>query len=90
MNASAPIRVLFFSVVREAVGGLESVALTPGIDLPESPSLKDVLSRLEEKFPRLVAWRDRLLLAVDFEFASRDQRLKPGQEVALMPPVQGG
>jgi molybdopterin converting factor small subunit len=90
MTATAPIRVLFFSVVRESVGGIEDLSLAPGIDLPEAATLRDLVQVLEERFPALSAWRNRLLLAVDLEFASPDQRLKPGQEVALMPPVQGG
>jgi len=31
-----------------------------------------------------------LLVARDLEYAGRDTRLSPGQEVAVMPPVQGG
>jgi molybdopterin converting factor small subunit len=29
-------------------------------------------------------------MAVDLEYATRETQLFPGQEVALMPPVQGG
>ena len=35
-------------------------------------------------------WDERLLLAVNAEFANRDSVLREGDEVALMPPVQGG
>jgi molybdopterin converting factor small subunit len=49
-----------------------------------------LLAELYERWPALSSWDGRLLMAVDLEYATRETQLIPGQEVALMPPVQGG
>ncbi|MGI8604902.1 MAG: MoaD/ThiS family protein [Verrucomicrobiales bacterium] len=90
MNDEPPIRVLFFSAVRDAVGGLQETTVNLKRDLPSGVVLGDLIAWLEEKFPKLEGWRGRLLLAVDQEYAEPSTSLRPGQEIALMPPVQGG
>jgi molybdopterin synthase sulfur carrier subunit len=82
------IRVLFFSLLREIVGADELAWPWP----PESSpaTVRTLLDSLFSRFPGLEAWRDRLLVAVDLEYATPSQPIRPGQEVALMPPVQGG
>jgi molybdopterin converting factor small subunit len=45
---------------------------------------------LEACYPGLEGWKGSLLLAVNGEYADRATRIAAGDEVALMPPVQGG
>jgi molybdopterin converting factor small subunit len=85
---SGEIRVLFFSVLREIVGADEIVRPWPPLEAEST--VASLLEDLFEAFPGLEKWRERLLVAVDLEFATPDQPVHPGQEVALMPPVQGG
>ena len=40
--------------------------------------------------PKLREWDGNILVAADLEYVDRDARLRDGQEVAIMPPVQGG
>lgn len=54
------------------------------------PVIASLLAELYTRWPALAPWDGRLLLAVDLEYATRETPLLPGQEVALMPPVQGG
>lgn len=78
--------VLFFSVLRDLVGA-ESLSLT----LPTSEvTMGAILESLYRDHPALRDWDSRLLLAVNAEFATRGDLVKDGDEVALMPPVQGG
>ncbi len=80
-----PVRVLFFSVLRDVTGAAE---LT--LELPEGATLAALLAELFDRWPHLRDWDASLLLAIDHDYATRDTRLHPGCEVAIMPPVQGG
>lgn len=78
-------RVLLFSVLRDLVGA-ERIE----VDLPEGANLGGLVEAMAADFPALVEWEGRMLLAVNGEYAGRDVVLADGDEVALMPPVQGG
>ncbi len=82
------VTVLFFSVLRDLVGADQlpvELATTDG-----APTLDFLLTTLYATHPGLESWDSRLLLAVNAEFAPRGTLLRAGDEVALMPPVQGG
>lgn len=79
------VTVLLFSVLRE-IAGTESLSLS----LPTEATLGDAAGAVIAQFPRMADWDSRLLLAVNSEYANRDTALHDGDEVALMPPVQGG
>jgi len=57
---------------------------------PAGSTIADLLSRVEEKFPKLGAMRKSMLLAVGVEYQTSTYVLKEGDEVSLFPPVQGG
>ncbi|MCB1099283.1 MAG: MoaD/ThiS family protein [Verrucomicrobiales bacterium] len=81
------LKVLFFSLLQEAAGGQKQIAW------PVEPSGTTVASLLVEfyaRWPELKAWDGQIRVAVDLEYVARDHLVKPGQEMALMPPVQGG
>lgn len=79
------IETQFFSRLRDVAGGSH---LT--LDLPEGSTLADLLARLYTEHPEIHAWDRTLLLAVGLEFAERTQVLQEGDDVSIMPPVQGG
>jgi len=81
------VRVLVFSLLRDAVG---REALDVNLPNESEWAVSDLLDHLYEAHPELKKWDASLLVAVDQEYASRDQTLKSGQEIAIMPPVQGG
>ncbi len=80
------VRVLFFSVLRDVTGESEVVWDLPG----ESARVSDLLESLYVRWPVLGDWDGKLLVAADFQYVRRGDRLSEGQEVAIMPPVQGG
>ena len=80
------IRVLFFSVLRDLTGADQiDVAVER-----EGLTVADVIQLVYENHSRIEEWDSKLLIAVNGEFAERDDTLKDGDELALMPPVQGG
>ncbi|MDF1825454.1 MAG: MoaD/ThiS family protein [Verrucomicrobiales bacterium] len=80
------ITVLFFSLFRDKTGA-DSILL----ELPKgATTVADAMRLVFEKYSELESWSDKMLLAVNCEFAKPDVALKAGDELALMPPVQGG
>lgn len=79
------VTVLFFSVLRE-IAGTDRIEW----EIADRANLGELVADLEAHFPGLAAWDGRLLLAVNGEYADRSTPIAAGDEVALMPPVQGG
>ncbi len=79
------VRLLAFAGARDVVGA-------PEIDLAlASPcSAKDLWPLLLDRFPALAPYRGSIRLAVNGTYANEDDRVAPGDEVALIPPVAGG
>ena len=79
------MKVQFFSQLKEIVGTSELI-----LDLPDGTSVAELLARLYRDFPALAQWDRNLLVGVGVDFVGRDHRLLPNDEIAIMPPVQGG
>jgi len=79
------IRVLFFGVLKDLAG-----KASDSLSLPEDATLGDVLSHYERIIPRLKETASSLAMSVNQEYAGPSTRLRPGDEVALLPPVSGG
>lgn len=79
------MQVQFFSQLKEIVGTSEL-----NLDLPDGISVADLLARLYRDFPALAQWDRNLLIGAGVEFVGRDYRIRPNEQIAIMPPVQGG
>jgi len=79
------IRVQFYSHLRDLAGGSEL-----SIDLPDKATVGDLLTKIYEKVPTLRSRDKSILIGVGVEFVDRNYDLKPGEEISIMPPVQGG
>ena len=79
------IEIQFFSYFKDAAGCERTTE-----ELPEGATVHQLMKRIHERFPKLAAAKRSTLVAVGLEYAPSDQKLKPGDEVSLFPPVQGG
>ena len=79
------VRAQLFSHLRDAAGVSETEA-----QVPEGTSVADLLAVLYGQHPKLRAWDSSILIGVGVEFVDRNYLLKEGDEIAIMPPVQGG
>ena len=79
------IETLLFSRLRDLAG-----QGTLSFELPEGSTVGDLLARLYAEHPKIQGWDKSLLVAVGLEFAERTQVLRGGDNVSVMPPVQGG
>ncbi len=82
-DSPKPLRVLILGPLREQLGCESAVLAFPG-----DGSQSSFWRALGEKFP--VAMPRQLRLARDNEFLDADTSLRPGDELALIPPVSGG
>jgi MoaE-MoaD fusion protein len=60
------------------------------IEVPEQSSVADAIAIICEKHPSLNAHLGTARWALNFEFVDQEATLKAGDELALIPPVQGG
>ncbi len=81
------VNVLFFGATAETVGEREIE-----ISLKEDIKAENAFSQVLEKFPALEKNHDKksLLFAVNQEYASGDEIVKNGDELAIFTAVSGG
>lgn len=79
------LRVQFFSHLKDLAGASELE-----IEVQRPTTVAQLLQLLYERTPALRKWDNSILVGVGVEFVERDYLLQPDQELAIMPPVQGG
>jgi molybdopterin converting factor subunit 1 len=79
------IRMLAFAGARDVIGKGELE-----LELSSASTADEVLSLVCERHPGLVPYRASLRIAINGTYASGGDSVRPGDEVALIPPVAGG
>jgi MoaD family protein len=79
------VRVQFYAQLRDLAG-----LSTTDVDLAEGATISDLLQSVYDKFPALRSHDKNILVGAGVEFVDRNYELKPGDEISIMPPVQGG
>ncbi|PYL62012.1 MAG: molybdopterin synthase sulfur carrier subunit [Verrucomicrobia bacterium] len=79
------IRVQFYAQLRDLIGTRELE-----VDLSEGANVGDLLETVYAKQPALRVHDKSILTGSGVEFVDRSYKLEPGEEIAIMPPVQGG
>jgi molybdopterin converting factor small subunit len=79
------VRTLFYAQLRDLVGIREL-----DLDLADGATVRDLLDKIYAQQPALRSYDKSILIGAGVEFVDRNYELKPGEEIAIMPPVQGG
>ena len=79
------ITAQFFSQLKEIVGAAELP-----LELPDEATVADLLAQLYRAHPALEKWDRNILVGAGVELVGRDHVLQPNDQIAIMPPVQGG
>ena len=79
------VRVQFYSQLRDLSGVAEL-----DVDLAERSTVRELLENIYEQKPALRAHDKSILVGAGLEFVDRDYVIQPGDEISIMPPVQGG
>jgi molybdopterin converting factor small subunit len=78
------VMVLGFGIVREIFG--DSCIM---VELPEEPTVTDLREQLEKRYPSLCGLAS-YMVAIDDRYAKPGDRIRPEQQIAVIPPVSGG
>jgi sulfur-carrier protein len=79
------VRAEFYSRLREIVG-----ASSLEITLHDNATVGELIEQISRDYPRLRDFQNSMLFGIGVEFVDKQQRLKDGDVIAIMPPVQGG
>ena len=79
------VTVHFYSYFKDLTGCAQAVEeVAPGSTIAE------LQQKLFARFSKLAAMEKSTLIAVGVDYQPKSYALKPGDEVSLFPPVQGG
>ena len=79
------VRVQFFSRLRD-LAGIQELDL----EVPPATNAAELLDIVYSRTPALRDWDRSILVAAGVEFVGRDYVVQPGDQLSIMPPVQGG
>jgi len=79
------VRVQFYAQLRELIR-LHKLEL----ELAPGATVRELLEEIYAHHPALRAHDKSILIGAGLEFVDRNYKLNPGEEIAIMPPVQGG
>ena len=79
------LHVRFYSHLRDLAGTQEA-----DVDLNSGAAVSDLLENIYAKFPALRSHDKNILIGAGVDFVDRKYKLKPEDEISIMPPVQGG
>jgi molybdopterin converting factor small subunit len=79
------VRVHFYSQLRDLAGGEQL-----DLNLPDKTTVNDLLEKIYQQTPALRSRDKSILVGAGVEFVDRSYTIKPGDEISIMPPVQGG
>ena len=79
------LHVQFYSQLRDLAGrsGFD-------VDLAEGTVVSDLLEQIYAKAPALRLHDKSILVGAGVDFVDRNYKLRPDDEISIMPPVQGG
>jgi len=83
------VKVLYFAWLRTRIGHAEDQIDLPG-DVTDVRGLIDHLRARGPGYAQALTDLATVRVAVNHEYVGLDHKLKPGDEVALFPPVTGG
>jgi len=78
-------RVLLFARLRELAGTGETE-----VEVGEGLTAEEVFRLVQARFPRLAQTPVPVAFAVNAQYVGPDHPVRPGDEVAIIPPVSGG
>ena len=79
------VHVQFYAQLRDLIGARELE-----VQLAEGATVRDLLEKIYAQQPALRLHDKSILIGAGVEFVDRNYKLKPGEEISVMPPVQGG
>jgi len=84
-TSNIPVQVMLFSVLRERTG--ERVL---SVTIPNSETVESFVDRLAMAYQPIADLKSVVRVAVNKRYATANDMVSPGDEIALITPVSGG
>jgi len=85
MSDKSEVLVKFFASARDIVGKKDIE-----MEIEKNCKVEDIMESIFEEYPELKDMKDQLLISVNKDRTDKNEILKDGDEIAVMPPVTGG
>ena len=79
------VRVQFYAQLRDLIGVRQLE-----LELRQGATVRELLEEIYAQQPALRAHDKSILIGAGLEFVDRNYKPTQGEEIAIMPPVQGG
>jgi len=79
------VRVMFYAQLSDLLGIRQL-----DVDVADGATVRDLLGKIYAQQPKLRPHDKSVLIGAGVEFVDRNYRLSSGEEISIMPPVQGG
>lgn len=79
------VRVKLFAAAKELVDRDDL-----DVELPDNGSVADLRAAIAREYPALETIARHAMFAVNADYANDNTKIRPGAEVACIPPVSGG
>ena len=79
------VRVMFYAQLSDLLGIRQL-----DVDVADGATVRDLLGKIYAQQPKLRPHDKSILIGAGVEFVDRNYRLSSGEEISIMPPVQGG
>ena len=79
------IRIKYFASAKDKAGSSEEI-----LEFDKNPTVNEVKERLVLEHPNLEQLLLRCRIAVSGRLVSRNELVKDGSEIAILPPISGG
>ncbi len=77
--------ILLFAGLAERAGARQVT-----VELADDATVRDLLAALAEQYPSLATLLDACFVSLNQEYATPETPIRPGDEIAILPPVSGG
>ena len=85
MHNQMKVRVMFYAQLSDLLGIRQL-----DVDVADGATVRDLLGKIYAQQPKLRPHDKSVLIGAGVEFVDRNYRLSSGEEISIMPPVQGG
>ena len=85
MHNQMKVRVMFYAQLSDLLGIRQL-----DVDVADGATVRDLLGKIYAQQPKLRPHDKSILIGAGVEFVDRNYRLSSGEEISIMPPVQGG
>jgi molybdopterin converting factor subunit 1 len=79
------VKINYFAAIRDIIGTDETT-----LEIPAGTTVESLVRILSDRYAGVRPWVPYIRVAINRTYADLDTEIRPGDEVAVIPPVSGG